>query len=461
MQLSRFVISLLLLSGLAACQSNDKPAEATKEPTAAPADALAQAQKPAPAPELATDPAPQAKPQPEQPEPLPAEPQPPVKAPEPSPEQLARQLLDDAIAAAGGLDSLKEKLDSYFYTSKGIYFGSPYTMTTTWKAPHSMLMGLEGGTTLMGYVGDQCWSKMGSVVLDCPDEEKRAAAEMLLVARWTSLYPLLDGGVKLAVVEGEKLGDKDVAALKVQKEDGSFAALLMFDKDKKTPAGVRYEGHFMGKEGTLETVILENKEFDSVLLPVKSVLSFNGEKIIEDEVTEMVFGTIQDGAFQRPETLAGVPQMREVPETLVASVVHKGPYQTLGMSIGMLYAWIGQSGLTPLGVPVQIYLKDPTTETDPTAYETEIRIPVAKPSKELPQHPTHSIKTVPAHVIVAQAEVGTYEKAAEAYEKLKLWVDGQGMEIEGPAGMYSFSNPMNTPADKLVNEVFFPVRKKQ
>lgn len=394
---------------------------------------------------------------PAQPAETPAEP--PKETPKEAP-LTAEALLDQAIVAVGGLDKLKEKLAAYNYKSTGMYFGAPYQMETTWKAPDKMLMGMEAGATVMGYVGNECWTRMGDVVLDCPEEEKKAAAEMLTVAQWTSLYPLKEGGVKLELLEPITHNDKKVLPLKATKVDGGFAAVVYIEEATKLPLGVKYDGHFMGQKGTLETWILEMKEIDGVKVPFKSVMTFEGKTIIEDNVQEMVFGAIDDGAFAKPQTQVGIPKVRTLPERLVATAQHKGPYQTMGMTIGMLYGWMGQSGITPMGVPVQVYLTDPTNEQDPSKYVTEIWIQVAKPEKDPPADPARSLKTLPAQEIVAQAEVGPYDKAGEGYAKLKTWAEANGYEIAGPAGMFSYSNPMDTPPERLVNEVFFPIKKK-
>lgn len=389
-----------------------------------------------------------------------AKPASPVAEPEKEAPLTANALLDQAIEAVGGLDKLKEKLSAYNYKSTGNYFGSPYAMETTWKAPDKMLMGMEAGATVMGYVGSECWTRMGDVVLDCPNEEKTAAAEMLTVAQWTSLYPLKDEGVKLELLEAITHNGKKVLPLKATKVDGGFSAVIYIEEATKLPLGVKYDGHFMGKRGTLETWILEMKEIEGVKVPFKSVMTFDGKTIIEDNVQQMVFGAIDDTAFAKPQTQVGVARVRTLPERLVATTLHKGPYQTMGMTIGMLYGWMGQSGITPMGVPVQVYLTDPSNEQDPAKYVTEVWIQVAKPEKEPAADPARALKTLPAQEIVVQAEIGPYEKAAEGYGKLKAWTEANGYEIAGPAGMFSYSNPMDTPPERLVNEVFFPVRKK-
>ena len=64
------------------------------------------------------------------------------------------------------------------------------------------------------------------------------------------------------------------------------------------------------------------------------------------------------------------------PAQRVAWLVHHGPYEDEGPTLGALYAFVVAQGLTPAGPHTETYLNDPS-RTAPADLRTEIRVPVA------------------------------------------------------------------------------------
>lgn len=60
------------------------------------------------------------------------------------------------------------------------------------------------------------------------------------------------------------------------------------------------------------------------------------------------------------------------PPGRVARLIHVGPYDTLGQSWGRLGAWIAEQGETPAVDLWEVYLTEPTPETDPATLRTEL-----------------------------------------------------------------------------------------
>lgn len=69
--------------------------------------------------------------------------------------------------------------------------------------------------------------------------------------------------------------------------------------------------------------------------------------------------------------------IKNVPATLAASAMHKGPYETVAPTHGMLWGWIAEQGYVPAGPPMERYLSDPA-DVPPEEYLTEIVMPVRK-----------------------------------------------------------------------------------
>lgn len=66
-----------------------------------------------------------------------------------------------------------------------------------------------------------------------------------------------------------------------------------------------------------------------------------------------------------------------LPAGRVARLVHEGGYDQLGDSWGRLGAWIGEQGLTPGPVLWEVYVTEPTPDTDPATLRTELNWSVA------------------------------------------------------------------------------------
>ena len=64
-----------------------------------------------------------------------------------------------------------------------------------------------------------------------------------------------------------------------------------------------------------------------------------------------------------------------VPEGRFASVLHKGPYDGIPASYGLLFTWLAQQGIEPSGPPMEVYLSDPA-ETPEEDLITEVRAPI-------------------------------------------------------------------------------------
>ncbi len=68
-------------------------------------------------------------------------------------------------------------------------------------------------------------------------------------------------------------------------------------------------------------------------------------------------------------------EVKNLPERKVASLVHKGSYETIGMAYKKLYDYIVKNGLEMSGPMMDIYLNDPNT-VEPDEILTEIQAPV-------------------------------------------------------------------------------------
>lgn len=68
--------------------------------------------------------------------------------------------------------------------------------------------------------------------------------------------------------------------------------------------------------------------------------------------------------------------IKHVASHMVASAMHRGPYETIGQTYEQLGNWIAANGYSIVGPSEEVYYSDPK-EIPPDEYLTEIRFPVA------------------------------------------------------------------------------------
>jgi len=67
----------------------------------------------------------------------------------------------------------------------------------------------------------------------------------------------------------------------------------------------------------------------------------------------------------------------ELPGGEVARAIHAGGYESLGDSWGDLMAWTAEQGRTPEGRMWEVYVTEPSPETDPATLRTELYLLLA------------------------------------------------------------------------------------
>ena len=79
--------------------------------------------------------------------------------------------------------------------------------------------------------------------------------------------------------------------------------------------------------------------------------------------------------FDLPEPI----EIRELPgEDAMASLVHKGPYETINEAYSALMTWCQSNGYELAGPNREVYLTSPGDTKDPEEYVTELQQPVRK-----------------------------------------------------------------------------------
>jgi len=371
----------------------------------------------------------------------------------------AREIVARAVAAMGGQELLEKRCNSFTMKTKGVFFGMPFQMDTAWKHPDKMRMDLEGGSMTMGYAGKECWNRFNTIVKDCQPEELASYPETLWSFRVNELYPLLSEGIELEYAGEGMVKEQAVDRVTVSSKDAPMPITLAFDKATGLLAQSSYVGHFAGKKGAMTIDVLEYTDLDGMKVMARSSMSMDGKELMWDEYVSAVWEEVPDETFARPaQAKLGEAVVRTQHEMTMAVAMHKGPYETLGRTIGMLFGWLGMNGIDPWGPPTMEYIKDPMSAEKPEDYETAILIPVMVPDKK-PASDTFTFRQVPARSIAVRVEQGPPDQVAKAYSELAKWIGQQGLTIAGPPSMTTFDDPRTTPAEELLHELFFAVEK--
>lgn len=221
-------------------------------------------------------------------------------------------VLDKGIKALGGEEKLKGLTAAAWKTKGKIYLGgeaNEFSGRTTVKGLDHVRQEFEGefgGNKVQGVTvlaGDKGWRKFGDMKMemdkDAVANEKRTVYLQMVPM---TLLPLKGKGFKVRTAPEEKVGGKPAAALRVTAPDGKEFTLFL---DKESGLPVRQVAKvldFMGTEFTQETTYGGYKDFGGIKKATKVEAKRDGERFIEQEVTE--FKALQGAApktFAEPE----------------------------------------------------------------------------------------------------------------------------------------------------------------
>jgi hypothetical protein len=116
------------------------------------------------------------------------------------------------------------------------------------------------------------------------------------------LVPLKGKGFQIEMAGEEKVGDKAAVILKVKGPDGKDFT-LSFDKETGLPVKeVAKVIGFMGDEFTQERVYSAYQDVNGIKRPMKIVSTRNGEKFVDEEITEFkVLDNVDPETFTEPK----------------------------------------------------------------------------------------------------------------------------------------------------------------
>jgi hypothetical protein len=225
----------------------------------------------------------------------------------------ATPILDKAIKAIGGEEKLGKVLQGATWKAKGtITFGevdNPFTSQYTAKGLDRFRGEFEGefggmqfkGVTVLD--GDKGWREFAGNVMELDKEsianEKRTAYLNLVPV---AILPLKGKEFKAEAIGEESVGGKPAVGVKATGPDGKEFT-LHFDKESGLPVRmVAKVLDFMGQEYTQETMYSDYQEMAGIKKATKVQVKRDGEKFIENQVTEFkILETVDAKLFSAPQ----------------------------------------------------------------------------------------------------------------------------------------------------------------
>ncbi len=148
-----------------------------------------------------------------------------------------------------------------------------------------------------------------------------------------------------------------------QTDPQSVAFIAMRGPYTQTPEGYGRLYGWIGSRGLVPTG-----------MPHAVYLTMPSETL-EDKAIWELWAPVEGNPPEVEPDATGIGVKRIAPMTVV-SVMHRGPYESVGPTYESVWAWIGARSYTVAGPPMEIYYSDPA-KVPPEEYLTEIQIPVA------------------------------------------------------------------------------------
>lgn len=152
-------------------------------------------------------------------------------------------------------------------------------------------------------------------------------------------------------------------------------------------------------------------------------------------------------------------RIKQVPATSACYIVMHGPYDQMPKGFSRLYSWAGALGLKPTGMPIAVFLTDPS-KTPEFEAEWELLAPVeGDPIETGPNEKGLGVKHVGEMTVASTIHKGPYDAMRPAYTALMRWISDRSYVPDGPPGEVYMSDPNDAPPSEYLTEIRVPVRK--
>lgn len=228
-----------------------------------------------------------------------------------TPEGLERGkgLLDQCVAATGGLDNLKKVVSIHQTGTMTIVMGPqemPVSIKSVTVLPDKSRseVNIMGRSVLSIRNGDVGWqTNMQTGMLEDMSAESIADDDKENARNLINILSHADAPDYQAVYDGDgELGDRAVEWLAIIGSDGETICHLALDAGDHSLAGRKYWGKtMMGEEGVLVEAMSDFASVNGVQMPMKTVVTMGGQKVKQMDLSECIInGDVPADAFDKP-----------------------------------------------------------------------------------------------------------------------------------------------------------------
>ena len=127
-------------------------------------------------------------------------------------------------------------------------------------------------------------------------------------------------------------------------------------------------------------------------------------------------------------------------------------FETIVDGFKAVNGYLKKQSIKPAGPPMTIY-----TSTNDTSFQFRAAVPIAEPPKDPPNGDISVAKTTPgkAYKFIHR---GSYDDMDTTYDAITNFLDEKQLDAKGLFIEQYDTDPVTTPPDKLVVEVFVPVK---
>jgi len=138
--------------------------------------------------------------------------------------------------------------------------------------------------------------------------------------------------------------------------------------------------------------------------------------------------------------------------TMKGSATWETAFETLVDAFKSINGYLEKQKITPSGRPMAIY-----TQTDETGFQYQIGIPIAETPKNPPRGDL-SVGKSPGGKMLQFVHRGSYDSMDTNYEAITNHLDEKRLEAEDMFIEEYVTDPLKTPEDKLVVNVYVPLK---
>jgi effector-binding domain-containing protein len=127
-------------------------------------------------------------------------------------------------------------------------------------------------------------------------------------------------------------------------------------------------------------------------------------------------------------------------------------FETLVDSFKSVYGFLEQQGIKPTGPAMTVY-----TSTDDTGFSYQAAVPIAQ-EPTTPPRGDIAVGKSPGGKMLKFVHRGSYDSMDTTYEAITNYLDSKSLEAQDLFVEEYVTDPVSTPEDKLVVNVFVPVK---